>query len=185
MVNKNSLVVLLLFALSCIRCKDNINEDILLDNIKDTLSLKQPVYDSIQVFVDFNKSFDTNNNSEYYLLEFLSNQNDSFNFVLTTIKKKSIDAIYLECPFFYNKDSSILIVNNGNNFLFENENVNTLSNIIEKNIHHPYPTVYNPLIWKLTITKNNHVIIDRFFGQKEAEKDVFIPSEKFKYSNRR
>ena len=139
--------------------------------------LNMDVYDSIQVFVEAN--IQANLRSELYLLEFIDNKSDSINYMLTTLLKKSIPNKYRSCPFVYNKDSSILIINDINVLSGENLKFNHLSDIL--GLHFSDDTgdiIFNPTTWKLSIV-GNKVFVDRFYGQLEADKKI-LPAKKFR-----
>jgi hypothetical protein len=174
MINKNIIIGLSFVLFSFLSCRGEFHPQTPTDNMNNQLLLKQPIYDSIQTFVDFNKLANTNFDAQYYLLEFYAYRTDTLDFILTTIHKKTLDNYYLHCPFFYNKDSSILIINNGSNALFDNDVTHSLTEITIAGNKNNEPVIYNPFLWKLTIVNHNQIIIDRLFGAKEVKKNVII-----------
>lgn len=172
MINKNIIIGLSFVLFAFLSCKGETPSQTQTGNMNNQLLLKQPIYDSIQTFVDFNKDANTNWRSQYYLLEFHAYRTDTLDFILTTIHEKALDNYYLNCPFFYIKDSCILIINNGSSTLFDNDITHPLSEIIKVKNENNAPVIYNPFLWKLSIVKHNQIIIDRLFGAKEAEKRV-------------
>lgn len=170
MINKH--ITVALFAISAfLSCNNPFHPPTPTDNMNNQLLLKQPIYDSIQTFVDFNKEANTNFDAQYYLLEFYAYKADTLDFVLTTVQKKTLEDYYLSCPYFYNKDSTILLVNNGHNALFGNKGVSLLSEITSRSPKE-IPNTYNPFLWKLSIVNNNQIIIDRLFFSQEGKKKI-------------
>jgi hypothetical protein len=140
--------------------------------------LRKVIFDSIQIFVDSNRIL--NYGSRVYLLEFNEVRDDSLCFILTTIKQDQIPDKFATCPYFYNKDSSLLIVRNGGDLLYENHQVgNELKNLNDINfVKDTVAYIYNPLIWELVLTADG-VFLDRYYGAREAEKELIIPKKRF------
>ena len=143
------------------------------------LKMNKNIYDSIQVFVSVNVR--NNLRSEVYLLKFIDNRSDSVDYILTTLKKEHISEEYKSSTYFYNKDSSLLIVKNSNDRLFNDSNIeNKLEKLDNVRFLKKIDSgIFNPLVWKLTMVEDK-ILIDRFYGAKEAEKNVIIPKTPFR-----
>jgi hypothetical protein len=143
------------------------------------LKMNKNIYDSVQTFVNINVR--NNLRSEIYLLKFIDNRSDSVDYVLTTLKKEHISEEYKNSTYFYNKDSSLLIVKNSSDWLFNDSNIgNKLEKLDNVRFLKEIDSgIFNPLIWKLTMVEDK-IFIDRFYGAKEAEKNVIIPKTPFR-----
>jgi hypothetical protein len=115
------------FFLSIIGCQ-NLNTSPTNNFIE--LKINSNVYDSIQTFVGVNQK--ANMRSEVYLLDFLYKTPDSTCYQLTTLLKKSINKKYKNSFYMYNIDSSLLIINDFNNKIYDNSNIKISLSISKK-----------------------------------------------------
>lgn len=170
-----------LLLLALIGCTTQNPKKMIHDNVQ-TGVLNSRLFDSVQVFVKEN----LNNNylSQHHLLSLESYYKDSFALILTSITKEETYNKYKEFHYLNNKiDTSILILNDQYNLLFEGRKLPVVSNLFNSNMDMAQNSVtLNPLIWKLIVTKDT-ILIDKFYGKKEAETQVLIPKNKFKVPN--
>jgi len=162
--------ILLFFAFGC----QNVDES----TIKTTEpKMNKAVYASIQVFVNANIA--ANSRSEVYLVEFIGQRSDSIDYKITTLIKKAIPARYKNSLYFYNVDSSLLIVSDNNLPLYEWPD---FDNFLHRatGVQFSEDTtnlIFDPPIWRLSLV-GKKVYIDKSYGAQEAEKRI-LPVEKF------
>lgn len=143
---------------------------------KQDVFLDKTLYDSIQNFVSFHHKW--NLRSDIFLLEILDQQQDTTNFVLTTILSKQDIERHIGCPSFYNKDSSVVIVDNKSQLLFDQR---ASAGDLYKKIGNNHPDeaqmpLYNPLSWKVSFVKGQ-VLVDRDYGRTHSP--VAAPKAEF------
>lgn len=142
---------------------------------KNYVSINKNLYDSIQIIVD--TLVKQGAQYEYYILSFYCKREDSIDFTLRTIHPKALQDVYKTYYYFYNKDSSLLLVEN--NKLIEHESVeNILQNLPIETTEHIEPAIFNSIDWKVTFAGNN-IIVDRTFGMREIEKKAVRPTKWF------
>lgn len=135
------------------------------------VELNNRVYDSVQVFVD--SIIASNYQSKYYILKYLEQSSDSMIYLITTVPSKAIPSKYRNCLYYYNKDSSLLLVEGFDLNLFESFEVeNILSNNSEvKFSDENVSEIFNPIVWKFSVVKGV-IYIDKFYGKQNASIEV-------------
>ncbi len=142
------------------------------------VELNNVVYDSVQVFVD--SIIATNSQSKYYLLKYLEQNSDSMIYLITTLSQKAMPSKYKNCLYYYNKDSSLLLVEGFDLNLFEDLEVkNILSNNSKVKFSDEIVSeIFEPLVWKFSVVKGE-IYIDKLYGKQNADIKV-LEVEKFK-----
>lgn len=169
---KYSIAIFLSVFFSCSNNKNN-NKEIMPRTVLDAR-----LFDSIQVFVKHN--LDNNLRSEFHLLSLENYKNDTFTFILTSVLKDMAFHKYRNCIYLNNRiDHSLLIIDDKLNYVYSSSNYPVVTDLIaSRSDTNKYSMTFNPLVWKIYVTKNQ-IVMDKLYGQRVNENQILIPSKKF------